>query len=104
MTDPLSGLVKMFSSLLLVLGMIVFIAYLGRRLFRSRFKRWQTRPLIHVVSTAYLGTKREISVIEIGREYFVVGITQNQISLITRLEKPPLPPDSHEKIEEFAPV
>lgn len=102
MVDPLSSLVKMFSSLLVVLGLIVFIAYTGKRFLRSRFSRWQTMPLIHVVSTTYLGPKREVSVLEIGQEYFVVGVTPNQISLITRLEKSPIPSDTHEKIEEFA--
>ncbi|MBN4054148.1 flagellar biosynthetic protein FliO [Nitrospira defluvii] len=100
MADPLDGIVKMISSLLLVLGLILFVAYIAKRFLNSRFSRWRSAPLIQVLSTAYLGPKREISVIEVGQEYLVVGVTPTQISLITRLEGPPMASKPHQEIED----
>ncbi len=90
MDDPFSSLVKMISSLLLVLGLILAVAFGAKRFMRSRFSRWQNAPLIQVISTTYLGPKREVSVIEVGEQYLVVGVTPNQISLLTRLDESPL--------------
>lgn len=101
MTDPFDSIVKMSSSLLLVLGLILFVAYIAKRFLNSRFSRWRSAPLIQVLSTVYLGPKREISVIEVGEEYLVIGITPTQISLITRLEGPPMASKSHKALEEL---
>lgn len=94
MFDPLSSLVKMISSLLIVLALILLVAYLVRRFLNSRLSRWRSAPMIQLLSTTYLGAKRQISVIEVGQEYLVVGVTPNQISLITKLEHAPIPSES----------
>ncbi len=100
MFDPLSSLVKMLSSLLIVLGLILLLAYLVRRFLGSRPGRWRSEPMIRQLSTTYLGSKRQISVIAVGQEYLVVGVTPHQISLITRLEHSPLPPETVAETEE----
>ncbi|MBI3803011.1 MAG: flagellar biosynthetic protein FliO [Nitrospirae bacterium] len=89
--DPFWNLVKVGASLLLVLGIIALTAYAVKRFLGGRLGLWRTQPLIQVLSTTYLGPKKEIAVIEVGKEYLVVGITATQISLLTRLEGPPLP-------------
>jgi len=101
MVDPFTSLIKMISSLLLVLGLILALAYGTRRFLRSRFSRWQTAPLVQVLSTAYLGPKKEISIIEVGQQYLVVGVTPHQISLLTRLDHSPIPQEMSEKPKEF---
>jgi len=100
MFDPLSSLVKMISSLLIVLALILLIAYLVRRFLNSRLSRWRSAPVIQLLSTTYLGAKRQISVIEVGQEYLVVGVTPHQISLITKLEQSPFPLEPRAKNEE----
>ncbi len=90
MDDPFASLVKMVSALLLVLGLILFCAFGARRLLRSRFSRWSNTPMIQVISTAYLGPKKEVSIIEVGKQYLVLGVTPNQISLLTRLDESPI--------------
>jgi len=103
MFDPLSSLVKMISSLLIVLALILLIAYLVRRFLNARPGRWRSAPMIQLLSTTYLGAKRQISVIEVGQEYLVVGVTPNQISLITKLEQSPFPPEPAVESEEIIP-
>lgn len=90
MADPFSSLLKMISALLLVLGIILLSAYGARRFLHSRLRHWRRESLIHVLSTTYLGPKKEVSVIEVGGEYLVVGVTPSQISLLARLESVPL--------------
>lgn len=87
--DLLPSLFKMGSALLLVLGFIVLAAYGAKRFFGPQLGRFRSQSLIHVLATSYLGGKREIAVVEVGEEYFVVGITPNQISMLTRLKNVP---------------
>lgn len=89
--DPFWNLVKVGASLLLVLGIIALTAYAAKRFLGSRLGLWRAQPLIQVLATTYLGPKKEIAVIEVGKEYLVIGITPTQISLLTRLEEPPVP-------------
>ncbi len=98
--DPFWNLVKVGASLLLVLGIMALTAYAAKRFLGSRLGLWRAQPLIHVLATTYLGPKKEIAVIEVGKEYLVVGITATQISLLTRLEGPPLPSQRTETRED----
>jgi len=99
MADPFSSLLKMISALLLVLGIILLIAYGARVFLRSRFSRWRRASPIHVLSTTYLGPKKEVSVIEVGQEFLVLGVTPNQISLLAHLKRDPF--QSFQKPEEM---
>lgn len=89
MDDPFTSLIKMLSSLVLVLALILGITFGVKRFLRSRFSQWKTAPLVQVLSTAYLGPKKEVSIISVGEQYLVVGITPNHISLLTRLDHAP---------------
>lgn len=89
MIDPIPSLIKMISALLLVLGLILAAAFVAKRVLRGRLGQWKSTPLMKVLSTTYLGPKKEISLIEIGQEYLVIGVTPNNISLLTRLDRPP---------------
>ncbi len=103
MDDPFSSLVKMLSSLLLVLALILGIAFALRHFLRSRFSRWKTAPLVQVLSTAYLGPKKEVSIISVGKQYLVLGVTPNHISLLTRLEEAPFETKLTEEMKDLEP-
>lgn len=96
MDDPWVSLVKMISALLLVLALILVSAYLVKRFFRTRLGRWKNAPLIQVLSTTYLGPKREVSIIEVGNQFLVVGVTPYQISLLSHLDESQIPHFSEE--------
>jgi flagellar biosynthetic protein FliO len=78
----------MGGALLVVLGAIATTAYLAKRFVYPRLGLAQTP--IQVLATSYLGAKKQISLIEVGGVYLLVGITPNQISLLTQMEKFPL--------------
>jgi flagellar protein FliO/FliZ len=84
------GLLKMGGALFIVLGAIATTAYLAKRFVPSRFGL-KNSP-IQILATSYLGAKKEIALIEVGDVFLLVGITPNQISLLTQMEKFPLDP------------
>lgn len=84
------GLLKMGSALFIVLGVIATTAYFAKRFVPARFGL-KNSP-IHILATSYLGAKKEIALIEVGDVFLLVGITPNQISLLTQMEKFPLEP------------
>lgn len=82
----------MVSSLLLVLGLMA-LAFYGTRRFGPRLGPWRPGGPIRVLSRSYLGVKKELALIEVGGEYLLIGITPASISLLTRFDRPPFPPE-----------
>ncbi|MBT3921018.1 MAG: FliO/MopB family protein [Nitrospina sp.] len=88
-----SGL-KMVSMLSVVLG-IMFLLFFG-------FKKYVLKntmfgggeKLINVLGTGFLGPKKNIVLVEVADEVLVLGMSQNNISLLTNITDP-------EKIEEI---
>lgn len=87
--EPVLSFLKMGSSLVLVLGLMALTAYSAKRFLGSRLGLGRSASMIQVLATTYLDQKRQIAVIQVGGEYLVVGMTANQISLLTRLDNPP---------------
>lgn len=101
--DPLSGLLKAGSSLVLVIGLMALSAYTAKRYLGPRFGVGKSGPLIQVLSRTYIGPKKEIALIGIGEAVLVVGITTTQISLLTSLDGASLPKFLSEKIKRADP-
>jgi flagellar protein FliO/FliZ len=88
-----SGL-KMISMLSVVLG-IMFLLFFG-------FKKYVLKntmfgggeKLVNVLGSGYLGPKKNIVLVEVADEVLVLGMSQNNISLLTNITDP-------EKIEEI---
>lgn len=84
----LMSIVKMVGSLLVVLGGIALTAYLAKRFVYPRLGL-KSSP-IQVLATTHLGQKKQISLIEVGGAYLLVGVTSQQITLLTQMEKFPI--------------
>jgi len=80
-------ILKMFSALLIVLGLMVFLTYLAKRYYPGMRGAGNSRPDIRVVGTVYLGSKRSIAVIGVQGKRLVVGMTPSSITLLTTLEE-----------------
>ena len=85
---------KMFSMLAVVLG-IMFLLYFG-------FKKYVLKntmfgggeKLVNVLGSGFLGPKKNIVLVEVAGEVLVLGMSQDNISLLTNITDP-------EKIEEI---
>ena len=81
----LLAIVKVVASLLLVVGLMLLLAHLMKKIGLSSTA---IRPgsLIRVLDNRMIAPKRYVAVLEIGGEYVVVGITDQNITLLSRLE------------------
>jgi flagellar protein FliO/FliZ len=85
--DMLIVFLKMAGSLLVVLGGIALTAYLAKRFVYPRLGL-KSSP-IQVLATSHLGQRKQISLIEVGGVYLLVGVTASQITLLTQMDKFP---------------
>lgn len=81
-----AALMKAFGALILVIGLMLLLTKLFRRLGTGC--GGMNQGLINILETRMIAPKKQVAVIEVGGECVVVGITDQQISLITRLENP----------------
>lgn len=96
--DIITAVFKMISALAVVLGLMALTAYGARRFLGQRMGLPGNGPLMRVQASIKIGVKKEIALIEVGESFLVVGVTPNQISLLTRLEKVGMTtPYSHEE-------
>jgi flagellar protein FliO/FliZ len=97
---PLSSVLKMGGALALVLGVVLLTAYLAKRFLGARLGMWRSEPLIRVLATTPLGSRREIAVVEVGGKHLVVGVTASQITLLAQLDESSFPVEASREIPE----
>ncbi|MCF7481151.1 flagellar biosynthetic protein FliO [Vibrio sp. J1-1] len=72
-------------SLVLVIGVILLLAWLLKRMQGPTFGQQKG---LKIVRQLPVGTKERIAVIQVGEEQFLVGITSQSIQTLAKLEKP----------------
>ena len=83
--DLLSTSLKMLSALGIVLGGMLVLFYFMKRYLKRDFSGSKGK-LIRVLASSYIGVKKNISLIEIPGSVLVVGITNDNISLLSKIE------------------
>jgi len=73
-------------SLLFVLLLIYFIAYLYNRFFSGRFPSIQGAIRIKQVSSFHVGPKQKVIILDMNNRKFACGVTPSSINLIAELE------------------
>lgn len=81
-----AAIFKALGALLLILGLMLLMAKLFRK-FGTKVGLSQG-AMINILETRMLGPKKQLTVVEIGGEVLVVGVTDQQINLVTRLDDP----------------
>ncbi|MGH7232918.1 MAG: FliO/MopB family protein [Nitrospiraceae bacterium] len=77
--------IRMIAALALVLGLMVIAAFLARRFLSGRFLPRPDTPLVQIVSTAYLGPRKTISLVDVAGEFFVIGTTSTDLVGLGRI-------------------
>ncbi len=88
-----SASMKMFGSLILVLGLIICLFYFLKRL-RLRSFSPNNYPKMRIMGTLTLAPKRAIALIEICDQWLIVGIGAESVTLISKMDRPPEADDS----------
>lgn len=78
----------MFGSLILILGLIVFLSYWLKRLRPGTLSSGKT-PAMRLVGTLNLAPKRAVALIEVCDEWLLVGVGTESVTLISKVEPPP---------------
>ena len=86
-TSPeiVSTVFRMLTALGLVLGGLLVCVYFIKR-FLKRDVGGSKEQLIKVIASQYIGIKKNISLIEIPGSILVVGVSNENISLLTKIE------------------
>jgi flagellar biosynthetic protein FliO len=85
---------KMFSSLALVLGVMFLVFYLFKKFVLKNGLMSGNTQAIKVLGTGVLGPRKSVSLVEVAGEILVLGISNDNISLLSKIEE-------EEKIEEL---
>ncbi|MDL1962743.1 MAG: flagellar biosynthetic protein FliO [Deltaproteobacteria bacterium] len=83
--DLLSTVLKMITVLVILLGGLFIVFYFLRRILKREVKG-SSGKLIRVLSSSYIGVKKNISLIEIPGSILVLGITSDNIRLLAKIE------------------
>ena len=76
---------KMISALGIVLGGLFIVFYFSKR-FMNRDSSGSNQKLIKVLASQYIGVKKNISLVEVPGAILVLGISNDTIRLLTKIE------------------
>ena len=83
--DTVSTAFQMLTALGIVLGGLLIAFYFMKR-FLKRDVGGSKEQLIKVIASQYIGLKKNISLVEIPGSILVVGVSNDNISLLTKIE------------------
>ncbi len=83
--DTVSTAFQMLTALGIVLGGLLVAFYFMKR-FLKRDVGGSKEQLIKVIASQYIGLKKNISLVEIPGSILVVGVSNDNISLLTKIE------------------
>ena len=83
--DLYSSAIKTFSALALMLAVILICFYLVKRFWPRGSGLLNTDRLISVITTSPIAHKKMISVVEVGGELLILGLTDNHITMLTKV-------------------
>jgi flagellar protein FliO/FliZ len=85
--DAISATLQMLTALAIVLGGLLVVFYFLKRFLR-RDAGGTGNPLIRVIASQYIGVKKNVALVEVPGTVLVLGISSDNISLLTKIEDP----------------
>ena len=83
--DLYSSAIKTFSVLALMLAVILVCFYVVKRFWPKGSGLLNADRLIRVITTSPIAHKKMISVVEVGEEILVLGLTDSHITMLTKV-------------------
>jgi len=84
--DLIGTALKMIASLGIVLGGMFVIFYFFKRIMNKNISGTGGKKLVNIISNTYIGVKKSISLVEVPGALLVLGITNDNISLLAKIE------------------
>ncbi|MBE9546727.1 MAG: flagellar biosynthetic protein FliO [Proteobacteria bacterium] len=82
------ALLKMISALAVVLGVMLAAMYFFRKIMSKTGAGGGDGEFIKVISNRYLGPKSSIMLVDVLGSIIVIGISNNQMSMLTTISDP----------------
>jgi flagellar biosynthetic protein FliO len=86
--DFFSSLIKMVSALAVVLGIMIAAMYFVKKFVKGAGTGVDDSKFIKIISTRYIGPKCSIMLMDVLNNIIVVGIANNQITMLTTISDP----------------
>jgi flagellar biosynthetic protein FliO len=86
--DFFSSLVTMVSALAVVLGIMIAAVYFLKKFIKGGGTGIDDGKFIKIISTRYIGPKCSIMLMDVLSNIIVVGIANNQITMLTTISDP----------------
>ena len=83
--DLISTSVKMFTVLVILVGGLLIIFYYAKRKIGSQTRGSKGR-LIKILGNTYIGVKKQIALVEIPGAVLVLGVSNDNISLLAKID------------------
>ncbi len=80
------SLLKMASALIVVVFCIYGSVFLLKKGFGRKLSHNRRNSALELLETTYVGPKKSISLVRVGDKSVLVGVTDNQISVLTELD------------------
>lgn len=86
MIDVWDSIARTLMALTIVLLLMGAVAWVARRILAHRVAAPGGAPLIQVVANSYLAPRKSIALVAIAGQYFVVGLTADNLVPLGRIE------------------
>ena len=83
---PIWAIVKMLSALAVVVVALYGGLYLLKRMMTNRRFAASQDATLEVMESAYVGPKKMVSLVRVGKKAILIGVTDQQISMLTELD------------------
>ena len=100
--DVVSSALQMLMALGIVLGGLLGVFYLLKR-YLKRDSGGVKGQLIRVIANQYIGIKKNIALVEVPGSILVVGISNDNISLLTKIEDKEVLEDLRQEVSGITP-
>ena len=84
--ELLPSMIKIFSALAIVIGIMMASLYLAKKFMRRAEGRVDGGEVIKILSKRYIGPKSSILLIDVLGKVLVVGLSQQNLSLLTSID------------------
>lgn len=87
-TDTGSLIIRLFLSLVLIIGLIYLSLFLLKKSSLG-LKKNRAGDLIQVLEKCYISPKKGIFIVKVGSKLLALGVTETQINLLSELDSSP---------------
>ena len=83
---PTGSIVKMVSALVIVIFSIYFGVYLLKKFMGRRYGGGSRQKILEVLESTYVGPKKMVSLVRVADKSVLIGVTDQNISVLTELD------------------